>query len=517
MTFCHLEQVDSVDRDQPTKEDTMDLQRETTQTGASEGRHFIGGEWLDASGGATFDSLDPFTGEVVAEVAAGAREDAARAVAAAHDAFTEWSKAPPAMRQGIFLKAADILESRQDEIVSLLARETGSTFGFAMFQAHVFVPGLLRQAAALAYAPLGEVIPSDTGAFSMGLRRPVGVVGAIAPWNAALILSARSIAAPLALGNTVVLKPSELSPVVGGLIWGEIFTEAGLPPGVLNIVTHAPGEAGPIGDELIENPHVRRLNFTGSTETGRKLAEAAGRNLKRIVLELGGYNPLIILADADLDYAVNATTFGAFLHQGQICMSARKIIVERPISAAFIEKLTEKTKGLKAGDPKEHDTIIGPLINESALQSVKDRVADAVSKGAKVLAGGEAEGPCFQATLLTDVSDDSEFAKRETFGPVASIEIVDSAQEAVDRANATAYGLASGIITQDADRGLALAQQVDAGIVHVNDQPVADEPQVPFGGVKDSGFGRFGGSAVVDEFTELRWITVQSGSHPFPF
>ena len=223
----------------------------------------------------------------------------------------------------------------QDEIVSLLARETGSTFGFAMFQAHVFVPGLLRQAAALAYASLGQVIPSDTGAFSMGLRRPVGVVGAIAPWNAALILSARSIAAPLALGNTVVLKPSELSPVVGGLIWGEIFTEAGLPPGVLNIVTHAPGEAGPIGDELVENPHVRKLNFTGSTGTGRKLAEAAGRNLKPILLELGGLNPLIVLADADLEYAVNATAFGAFLHQGQICMSARKIIVEEPVKLSF--------------------------------------------------------------------------------------------------------------------------------------------------------------------------------------
>jgi acyl-CoA reductase-like NAD-dependent aldehyde dehydrogenase len=495
----------------------MDLQQEKAQTGASEGRQFIGGEWVDADGGGTFESRDPFTGETVADVAAGGREDAARAVAAAQAAFPEWSKTPPAVRQGIFLKAADVLESRQDEIVSLLARETGSTFGFAMFQAHVFVPGLLRQTAALAYAPLGEVIPSDTGAFSMGLRRPVGVVGAIAPWNAALILSARSIAAPLALGNTVVLKPSELSPVVGGLIWGEIFTEAGLPPGVLNIVTHGPGEAGPIGDELVENPHVRVLNFTGSTATGRKLAEAAGRNLKRIVLELGGFNPLIVLADADLDYAVNATTFGAFLHQGQICMSARKIIVERPIADAFIAKLAEKTKGLKAGDPKEHDTIIGPLINESALQVVKDRVADAVSKGAKVIAGGEAEGPCFQATLLTDVPDDSDFAKAETFGPVASIEVVDSAEEAVDRANATTYGLASGIITQDADRGLALAQQVEAGIVHVNDQPVGDEPQMPFGGVKDSGFGRFGGSAVVDEFTELRWITVQSGSHPFPF
>ena len=217
----------------------MELQQEHTQTGASEGRQFIGGEWVDAAGGDTFESRDPFTGDTVADVAAGGREDAARAVAAAQAAFPEWSKTPPAMRQGIFLKAADVLESRQDEIVSLLARETGCTFGFAMFQTH-FVPGLLRQAAALAYAPLGEVIPSDTGAFSMGLRRPVGVVGAIAPWNAALILSARSIAAPLALGNTVVLKPSELSPVVGGLLWGEIFSAAGLPAGVLNIVTHGP-------------------------------------------------------------------------------------------------------------------------------------------------------------------------------------------------------------------------------------------------------------------------------------
>ena len=490
----------------------MELQQENVL----ESRHFIGGEWVDPAEGATFDDLDPFTGDVVARVPAGTRTDAARAIDAAQAAFPEWSKTPPAVRQGIFLKAADVLESRQDEVVSLLARETGCTFGFGMFQMH-FVPGLLRQAAALPYAPLGEIIPSDTGAFSMGIRRPVGVVGAIAPWNAALILSSRSIAAPLALGNTVVLKPSELSPVVGGLLWGEIFTEAGLPAGVLNVVTHAPGEAGPIGDELIENPHVRRLNFTGSTATGRKLAEAAGRQLKRVLLELGGYNPLIVLADADLEYAVNATTFGAFLHQGQICMSARKIIVERPIAEEFVQRLAEKTRGLKAGDPKEHDTIIGPLINESALQSVKDRVAEAVSKGAKVIAGGEAVGSCFQATLLTDVPEDSEFAKIETFGPVAAIEVVDSADEAVERANSTAYGLASGIITQDTERGMALAQRVEAGIVHVNDQSVGDEPQMPFGGVKDSGFGRFGGSAVVDEFTDLRWITVQSGSHPFPF
>ena len=478
-------------------------------------RQFIGGDWVGAADGGTFEDLDPYTGDVVAHVPAGNREDARRAVEAAAAAFPAWSTAPPAVRQSVFLKAADILESRLEEVVSWLARETGCTFGFGMFQMH-FVPGLFRQAAGTAYAPMGQILPSDTGAFAMGVRRPVGVVGAIAPWNAALILSARSIAAPLVLGNTVVLKPSELSPYVGGLLWGEIFAEAGLPPGVLNIVTHAPGEAGPIGDELVESPHVRRLNFTGSTQTGRRLAEAAGRNLKRVVLELGGYNPLIVLADADLEYAVNATTFGAFLHQGQICMSARRIIVERPIADEFVRRLAEKTSGLKAGDPKEHDTIIGPLITEGALDIVKARVADAVSKGAKVVAGGEAAGPCYRATLLTDVPEDSEFAQMETFGPVAAIEVVDSPDEAVDRANATSYGLSSGIITTNADRGLALAQRIQAGIVHVNDQPVGDEPQMPFGGVKDSGWGRFGGTAAIDEFTELHWVTV-SHAHPFPF
>jgi acyl-CoA reductase-like NAD-dependent aldehyde dehydrogenase len=488
----------------------------TVETDIRDCRQFIGGEWVDAASGETFEDLDPFTGDVVAGVPAGTRADAKRAVESAAEAFVEWSKAPPAQRQAVFLKAADILESRRDEVVSWLARETGCTFGFGMFQMG-FVPGLFRQAAGSAYAAMGEILPSDTGAFAMGIRRPAGVVGAIAPWNAALILSARAIAAPLVLGNTVVLKPSELSPYSGGLLWGEIFTEAGLPPGVLNIVTHAPGEAGPIGDELVESPHVRRLNFTGSTETGRKLAEAAGRNLKRIVLELGGYNPLIILADADLDYAVNASAFGAFLHQGQICMSARRIIVERPIAERFIDRLSAKTAGLKAGDPREHDTIIGPLISEGALEMVKGRVADAVAKGARVLAGGEASGPCFQATLLTNVPEDSEFARLETFGPVAAVEIVEDADEAVTRANATSYGLASGIITSDGDKGLQLAQRIQAGIVHVNDQPVGDEPQMPFGGVKDSGWGRFGGTAAIDEFTELHWVTVQSGSHPFPF
>jgi acyl-CoA reductase-like NAD-dependent aldehyde dehydrogenase len=482
-----------------------------------EARQFIGGEWTDASGGKTFQDCDPFSGDVVAVVPAAGAEDARRAIDAAAAAFPAWAQTPPAERQRIFLKAADILEGRGDEIGDLLTRETGANFGFGMFQLG-FVAGLLRQSAALGYAPVGEVIPSDyPGTLAMGLRRPVGVVGAIAPWNAALILSARSISAPLALGNTVVLKPSEWSPVVGGLLWGEIFAEAGLPAGVLNVVTHAPGEAAVIGDAFVEHPAVRRINFTGSTETGRKLAESAGRQLKRVVLELGGYNPLIVLADADLDYAVNASAFGAFQHQGQICMSARRIIVERPIADEFTRRLADKTKSLKAGDPKERDTIIGPLITEDAVATVKARVDDAVAKGAKVLAGGEANGSIFQATVLADVPAEAEFASKETFGPVVALEVVDSADEAVERANATSYGLSSGIITSDADRGFALAQQIQAGIVHVNDQPVGDEPQMPFGGVKDSGFGRFGGRAVLDEFTDLRWITIQSGTHPFPF
>jgi len=481
-------------------------------------RHFIGGEWVESEDGRSFDDTDPFTGETVARVAAGGRTEARRAVEAASAAFGEWSRSGPGQRQAVFLRAADILESRRDEVVGWLAKETGCSFGFGMFQMG-FVPGLFRQAAGAAYNPSGTVIPSDLpGAFAMGVRRPVGVVGAIAPWNAALILSARAIAAPIMFGNTVVLKPSEESPYVGGLLWGEIFAEAGLPDGVLNIVTHGRGEAQPIGDELVENPAVRRINFTGSTATGRKLAEAAGRNLKRVVLELGGSNPLIVLDDADLEYAVSASAFGAYLHQGQICMSARRIIVEKGIAEAFTRRLAEKTAGLKTGDPREHDTIIGPLITEAARDTVKRRVDEAVAGGATVLAGGRvADDGCYEATLIADVPADSELALLETFGPVASIEVVADADAAVAAANATSYGLAAGILTSDPDRGLSLAEALESGIVHVNDQPVHDEPQMPFGGVKDSGWGRFGGAFAMDEFTELRWITVQSGTRHFPF
>src|SRR3989440_7074385 len=405
-------------------------EKATAKTAPKEYRQFIGGKWVPASNGATYDDHDPFSGDTVATVPASNREDAKKAVEAAAAAFPAWWKTPPGEKQRLFLKAADILERRQMEIVGLLAAETGCTFGFGMFQT-IFTPNLLRQAASLPYQPTGEILPADLpGAFYMGLRQPVGVVAGLAPWNAPLILSLRAIAAPLAFGNAVVLKPSEESPITGGLIYAEIFEEAGFPPGVVNVVTHAPGQAEPVVDEFIENPKVRRISFTGSTKTGRVLAQKAARYLKRMVLELGGQNPLIVLADADLEYAVNATAFGTFLHQGQICMSARKIIVERPIAEEFTEKLVAKTRSLKVGSPTEMDTIIGPLINKQALDRVRSRVDEAVSHGAKLLTGGKAQGTCYEPTLLSDVPADAAMSKEETFGPVATSTIVYAAEEA---------------------------------------------------------------------------------------
>jgi len=492
-------------------------EKATAKTAPKEYKQFIDGRWVGASNNATFDDHNPFNGETMARIPASTREDAKRAVEAAARAFPAWWKTPPGAKQRLFLKAADILERRQMEIVGLLASETGCTFGFGMFQT-IFTPNLLRQVAGLVYQPTGEILPADLpGAFYMGIRQPVGVVAGLAPWNAPLILSLRSIASALAFGNTVVLKPSEESPITGGIVYAEIFEEAGFPPGVVNVITHAPGQAEPIVDEFMENTKVRRVSFTGSTKTGRILAEKAAKHLKRMILELGGQNPLIVLADADIEYAVNATAFGTFLHQGQICMSARRIIVERPVAREFVDKLVAKTKGLKVGSPTEMDTIIGPLINKQALDRVSARVDEAVKGGAKVLTGGRAQGACYEPTLITDVPKNVTMSKEETFGPVATITIVENADEAVKVANETTYGLSAGILTRDADRALALAERIEAGIVHINDQPVNDEPQVPFGGMKDSGYGRFGGGEAMHEFTEMRWVTVQSEARHFPF
>lgn len=478
---------------------------------------YINGEWVDALDGEKYDDCNPYTGGVFARVAAGKRADAKRAIEAAAAAFPAWSQTLPNERQALFLKAADILEKKRDEIITILAEETGCTFGFAMFQA-TFTPGLLREAAAQVHHANGEIIPDDTpGSFSMAIRQPVGIVAGIAPWNAPLILSLRSICLPIAYGNTAILKPSMESSAAGGVVIAQVFDEAGFPKGVLNVITNGPGRSGEIGDELVENPKVRRINLTGSTGVGRKLAEKCGKHLKRVALELGGQNPLIVLRDADIDYAVNVAAWGGFLHQGQICMSVRRVIVEKAIAQEFTEKFVKKVSSLKVGDPKEPDTIIGPIINKEQLEEIRRNVEDAVRDGAKVLCGGKVIGPCYAPTVVTGVKPGTNFSCEETFGPVVSVIEVDDVEEALRVANDTSYGLSASVVTRDIGKGLWVAERIESGMVHINDSSVNDQPQMPFGGIKDSGWGRLGGRAALEEFTELRWISIQRTPRQYPF
>jgi aldehyde dehydrogenase (NAD+) len=477
---------------------------------------FIGGKWVGAVGGETFDDMNPYTGEVYARVPAGSRKDATLAIEAARDAFPEWASTPPGVKRQIFLKAADIMERRQDELVRAMMEEVGGTIGISMFQMF-FVPGLYRMAAGAAYDVKGETIPADhPGSFFMAIRQPAGVVACFAPFNVPYILGSRSFVLPMAYGNTAVLKPSEDAPLTGGLLLAEIFEEAGLPPGVLNVITGTREAAEEIGDEMISHPAVRRISFTGSTEVGRIIAEKAGRHLKRAVLELGGKDPLIILGDADIDYAADAAAWGAFLHQGEICMSTERIIVERSIAKEFTEKLKERALALPMGDPTNPATVIGPLINQRAVEKVHAHVEEAVAGGATLVAGGQYDNLIYHPTVVTDVERDMKLFTDQTFGPVAPIVVVKDREEALAVANDSKYGLSAGIITGDFTQALDLALRLETGMVHIGDQTVNDEPQAPFGGVKGSGYGRFGGQAALDEFTELRWINVQRTPRTFP-
>jgi acyl-CoA reductase-like NAD-dependent aldehyde dehydrogenase len=477
---------------------------------------YIDGKWVDSSSGKTFEDHNPFTGDVYANVPAGNAEDARSAIDAAKAAFPEWAATPPAAKRQIFLKAADVMESRQDELVQAMMKEVGGTIGISMFQMG-FVPGLFRMAASAAYDVKGEVIPADhANSFFMALRQPAGVVACFAPFNVPYILGSRSFTLPIAYGNTAVLKPSEDAPLTGGLLLAEIFEEAGLPPGVLNVVTSTREAAEGIGDEMISNPAVRRISFTGSTEVGRVIAEKAGRNLKRAVLELGGKDPLIILGDVDIDYAIDAAAWGAFLHQGEICMSTERIIVEKSIAKEFTEKLKERAESIPMGDPTNPGNAIGPLINQRALDKVHAQVEEAVAGGANLVTGGKFDNLVYHPTVVTDVKPDMSLFREQTFGPVAPIVVVSDREEALAVANDSEYGLSAGILTGDFTQALDMALRLETGMVHIGDQTVNDEPQAPFGGVKGSGYGRFGGQAALDEFTELRWINVQRVPRTFP-
>jgi len=474
---------------------------------------FIDGQWIDKD--QTFSDFNPATGDVWAEIPNGTRADAGRAITAAAAAQAEWAALPHAQRAGYLLKAADILEKRQQDFADALIDEGGSWIGKGMFESG-YVPGLLRTAAAAAYQVTGEILPSDHGKVSMVVRQPLGVVSVISPWNFPLLLSTRGLAFAMAVGNTVVLKPSEETPVAGGLLIAELFAEADLPPGVFNVVSCSRDNVAEVGDELITNPLVGGISFTGSTAVGREVASKAGMMLKKACVELGGKDSLIILADADLELALNAASFGTFMHQGQICMSVEKIIVDETLAAEFTERFVAKVKTLNVGNPREMPNVIGPIINQRQLDKIHGQVTAAVDQGAELLTGGTYEGLFYQPTVLTGITPEMSIYQEETFGPVAPIITVKGVDEAVAVANDSEYGLSAGIITRDEEKGLAVANRLHTGMAHVNDSSVNDEPHVPFGGMKNSGIGRHGGKASIETFTEMRWLTLERGGRHYP-
>jgi len=475
----------------------------------------IGGKIRPAAAGGTFDRADPVTGELATRAAAGRTADVDAAVEAAAAAFPAWSQESPTKRRAILNKAADELEAATAQFIEVGIAETGATGPWMGFNVY-FAAKLLREAASMTTRLTGEVIPSDKpGTLAMAVREPIGVLVGMAPWNAAVILGVRAVAMPIACGNTVVLKTSELCPRLHLMI-GECMERAGLPAGVLNIVHHTTADAPEVVERLIAHPLVRRVNFTGSTRVGRIVGEIAGRNLKPALLELGGKAPLLVLADADLDAAVNAAIFGAYMNQGQICMSTERIIVEDAVADAFAAKFAARAKALPHGNPREK-VVLGSVINQATVDRVNELVQDAVSAGGALLAGGDAQGTVMPATVVDNVTPNMRLFREESFGPVVCIVRARDADHAVELANDTDYGLSSAVFSRDIPRALAVARRIRAGICHINGPTVQDEPQMPFGGVGDSGFGRFGGTQGIDAFTETRWITIEDPNQHYPF
>src|SRR5215471_7483247 len=474
----------------------------------------VDGEAMDAQNGATFERKDPVTGQIATTTAAATIDDVNKVAASAARAFESWSETGPNARRALLLKAADVMEARTNDFVRLMLEETGATAPWAGFNVHL-AAGMLREAAALTTQIAGEVIPADKpGVLAMAIRQPVGVVLGIAPWNAPVILGTRAIAAALACGNTVILRSSELCPGTHHLV-GQVLNDAGFPKGVVNVLSNAPQDAPKIVEALIAHPAVKRINFTGSTKVGKIIAKLAAEQLKPVLLELGGKAPLIVLDDADLDQAVDAAAFGAFMNQGQICMSTERIIVDEKVADAFVAKLAAKASKLPAGDPRGH-VVLGSLVDLAPAERMDVLIADAVERGAKLVAGGQRKGTIVEATLLDHVTPQMKIYREESFGPVKPIIRIAGAEQAIRVANDTEYGLSAAVFSRDIKRAMAVARRIESGICHINGPTVADEAQMPFGGMKASGYGRFGGRAVIDEFTDLRWITIEGPQH-YPF
>ena len=462
-----------------------------------------------------FERINPLTHEPASKAAAMSPAEARAVADRAADAFPGWSALGPNARRALLMNAATALEARKDDFVRAMMTEVGATAGWAMFNL-MLAAGMIREAASLTTQIGGEVIPSDKpGCLALTLREPVGVILGIAPWNAPIILGVRAIAVPLACGNAVVLKASELCPRTHSLII-EAFAGAGFPPGVVNIVTNAPKDAGDVVGALIDHPAVRRINFTGSTAVGRIIAKRAAEHLKPCLLELGGKAPLIVLEDADLEEAVKAAAFGAFMNQGQICMSTERIIVVDAVAADFVKRFAAKARSLATGDPREGKTPLGAVVDQKTVTHVNSLIDDATAKGASIVAGSKAEHVLMPATVVDGVTQAMKIYRDESFGPLVGIIRAKDEADAIRIANDSEYGLAAAVFTRDTARGLRVARQIRSGICHINGPTVHDEAQMPFGGVGASGYGRFGGKAGIEQFTELRWITLETQPGHFP-
>ena len=475
----------------------------------------IGSRETASAQGRTFERRNPLTGDVATVAAAASVEDAVQAADAAAAAFPAWSSTGPNARRALLNKAADLLVARVADFTAAMMEETGATAAWAGFNVHL-ASQMLREAGAMTTQIKGEVIPSDKpGLLAMAMRQPVGVVLGIAPWNAPVILGVRAIALPLACGNTVVLKASEICPRVHTLI-GQVFREAGFGDGVVNVISNDPRDAAAIVGALIDHPAIRRINFTGSTRVGRIVAQRAAQHLKPVLLELGGKAPLLVLEDADLDEAVKAAAFGAFMHQGQICMSTERIIVVDAVADEFAAKLRDKAATMVAGDPRIGTTPLGAMIGSSNAEAVNRLVADALAKGATRLAGDEGSDVLMPARVIDHVTESMALYREESFGPVVALIRARDEDHAVTLANDSEYGLSAAVFSRDVARALKVAQRIRSGICHINGPTVHDEAQMPFGGTNASGYGRFGGVAGVAEFTELRWITVATEPGHYP-
>lgn len=477
----------------------------------------INGLKVTAEKGATFERRNPLDGSVATRAPAASPADAVMAVEAAAEAFKTWSETGPGERRALLLKAADALEAKTPKFIEAVAAETGGTAMWAGFNCFL-AAGMIREAAALTTQISGELIPSDIpGSLAMGVRQPAGVVLGIAPWNAPIILGVRAICVPLACGNTVILKGSENCPRTHQLII-ESFQDAGFPAGVVNYITNAPADAGAVVEAMVAHPAVRRVNFTGSTKVGKIIAMTCAKYLKPVVLELGGKAPLVILDDADIDDAVNGAAFGAFANSGQICMSTERIIVDNKIADEFVKKFGDKAKNLPVGDPRKPEPVVlGSVIGMNTVNFCNELIDDALAKGAKLVCGGKSTDTLMPATVLDHVTPAMRVYREETFGPLKCIVRVKNTEEAIACANDNEYGLSAAVFGKDIARAFNVARKIDSGICHVNGPTVHDEAQMPFGGVKGSGIGRFGGKAGIAEFTELRWITVQTTPRHYPF